>query len=134
MQSRRQFGQALLAGIPAALAYGAVSSKFGGVQIGAISYSFRSLPADQILAALVKAGVSEVELMSNHAEALIGAPAVTRTVGGIANPEGQTALQKWRATVSMDKYKDLRKSFDAGGVNIQLLCYNLAKGCSDDEI
>jgi sugar phosphate isomerase/epimerase len=134
MQSRRQFTQALLAGIPAALAYGAVSSKFGGVQIGTISYSFRTLPADQILGAILKAGLSEVELMSNHAEALVGAPTVQRTAAGRADPEGQAALQKWRATVSMDKYKDLRKTFDAAGVDIQLLCYNLAKGCTDDEI
>jgi sugar phosphate isomerase/epimerase len=134
MQSRRQFTQALLAGIPAALTYGAVSSKFGGVQIGTISYSFRALPADQILAAIVKAGLSEVELMSNHAEALVGAPTVQRTAAGRADPEAQTVLQKWRATVSMDKFKDLRKTFDTAGVDIQLLCYNLAKGCTDDEI
>jgi sugar phosphate isomerase/epimerase len=130
MQSRRQFGRTLLAGVPLAAAFGAVNSKFNGVQIGTISYSFRSLPADQILPAIVKAGVNEVELMSNHAEALMGAPAVKRG----PDPEGQEALKKWRAGVSADKFKELRRSFDAQGVNIEILCYNLAKGVSDDEI
>jgi hypothetical protein len=134
MQSRRQFGRSLLAGIPAAAALGAVSSKFGGVQIGAISYSFRSLPADQVLPAILKAGLSEVELMSNHAEALVGAPAVPRSPGGRPDPEGQSAIAKWRAGISMDVYKKLRKTFDDAGVEIQLLCYNLNRNCTDEEI
>jgi sugar phosphate isomerase/epimerase len=134
MQSRRQFGKSLLAGIPAAAALGAVSSKFGGVQIGAISYSFRALPADQVLPAFVKTGLSEVELMSNHAEALVGAPAVPRSPGGRPDPEGQSAIAKWRAGISMDVYKKLRKTFDDAGVDIQLLCYNLNRNCTDEEI
>src|SRR5215469_14035112 len=75
MQSRRQFARTMLAA-PAALALGAPNSRFGGVQIGLISYSFRMLPADRILQATVDAGLSEIELMSNHAEALLGAPAI----------------------------------------------------------
>ena len=133
-QSRRQFGKTILAGIPLTAAYGAASSKFGGVQIGTISYSFRTLPAEQILPAIVKAGLSEVELMSNHAEALLGAPAVTRSPGGLPNAEGQAGLAKWRKSVSLDKFKELRKTFDAAGAGIEILCYNLPKGVSDDEI
>src|SRR5262245_7578857 len=126
MQTRRQFGNTLLA-IPAvAAAYGA-SSVFGGVHIGAITYSFRALPADQVLPALVNAGLSEAELMSNHAEALLGAPTVAR--GGDRAP-----LEKWRATVSMDRYTALRKTFADSGVTIRLLCYNLPKGVKDEEI
>jgi sugar phosphate isomerase/epimerase len=122
MQSRRRFTQTLLA-MPAALACGAIHSKFDGVQIGAQSYSFRDLPADQILPAFVKCGLGEAELMSNHAEALLGAPAGR-------SPEAA----KWRLTVSMDKFKDLRKQFDAAGVTIELLCYNLNGNIADDEI
>ena len=127
MQSRRQFTRGLLAAIPLAKAYAAINSKFGGVQIGAQSYSFRDLPADQILPAFVKCGLGEAELMSNHAEALLGAPSGR-------GPEAAEALKKWRGSVSMDKYKDLRKQFDAAGVNIELLCYNLNGNVSDDEI
>ena len=131
MHTRRQFGKTILASVPAALAWGAISSKFNGVQIGTISYSFRALPVDQILPGLVKAGISEVELMSNHAEALVGAPTVPRGPGAA---EAQKALKDWRAAVSMDKYKDLSKTFGAAGVSIEILCYNLPMGVSDDEI
>ena len=127
MQSRRQFARTILAA-PAALAWGAVNSRFGGVQIGLISYSFRTLPADRILEATLDAGLSEIELMSNHAEALMGAPATGR------GPEGQEALAKWRASAPLDNFKQLRKKFDDAGVNIQILCYNLRKGVADDEI
>jgi sugar phosphate isomerase/epimerase len=127
MTTRRQFARTILTA-PAALALGAVDSRFGGVQIGTITYSFRTLPAGRILDAIVSAGLSEVELMSNHAEALVGAPPSGR------NPEAQEALAKWRGSDSMDKFKKLRKSFDDAGVDIQILCYNLPKGASDDEI
>lgn len=132
IQTRRQFGKTMLAA-PVFSALGA-NSVFGGVQIGAISYSFRSLPADQILPAIVKAGLSEVELMSNHAEALVGAPSVRRSVGGVPDTEGIATLEKWRAGVSMDKFKALAKTFADAGITIRLLCYNLPKTVKDDEI
>ena len=34
----------------------------------------------------------------------------------------------------MDKFKGLRKTFTDAGVDIRILCYNLVKGCPDDEI
>ena len=145
MQSRRQFNRTMLAGIPAVLALGsrtfcwsrvpgAPNSRWSGVQIWAISYSFRALPADQILPAMVKVGLSEVELMSNHVEELLGAPNVKPSLGGIPNAEGQAALAKWRATISTARFQQLRKTFDNAGVEIRILCYNLPKGCDDDEI
>ena len=55
-------------------------SKFNGVQIGAITYSFRALDPgiENVLKACVDAGVSSIELMSNGIETWCGAPAVTR--------------------------------------------------------
>jgi sugar phosphate isomerase/epimerase len=113
--------------MPAALAYAAINSKFQGVQIGAQSYSFRDLPADQILPAFVKCGLGEAELMSYHAEALLGAP----TGRGSEITEAQ---RRWRASVSVDQFKDVRKQFDVAGVSIELLCYNLSGNIADDEI
>jgi sugar phosphate isomerase/epimerase len=81
LYSRRAFGKLALAGLPMTLAlrdlgaFAAIDSKFSGVQIGAITYSFRSIPsADDILKAYVSIGLGEMELMSNHAEMLAGAP------------------------------------------------------------
>ena len=52
------------------------SSKFGGVQIGAITYSWRSMPGgvENIIKCCKEAGVSSIELMSNDLEDYLGAP------------------------------------------------------------
>ena len=72
--------------------------------------------------------------MWSHAEALLGAPLVRRGLGGLPDTEGIVALEKWRLGVSMDKFKDLAKTFANAGVTIRLLCYNLPKTVKDDEI
>jgi sugar phosphate isomerase/epimerase len=76
--TRRDFAKLAAAALPAARAYAAINSVFGGVQIGAITYSFNSIARDpeSIIPAMVDIGLGEVELMSNHCEALAGAPAM----------------------------------------------------------
>lgn len=51
-------------------------SKFGGVQIGAITYSWRDLPGglENIVRYCTEAGISSVELMSGDLESFLGAP------------------------------------------------------------
>ena len=51
-------------------------SNFGGVQIGAITYSWRSMPGgvDNIIQYCQETGVSSIELMSNDLEEYLGAP------------------------------------------------------------
>lgn len=53
-----------------------VNSKFGGVQIGAITYSFRGLPGglDNIIKYCQEANLSSIELMGSDLEASLGAP------------------------------------------------------------
>jgi sugar phosphate isomerase/epimerase len=76
--TRRDLGKIALAAVPLARAYAAINSKFGGVQIGAITYSFNSIASDPeaIIKAMAEIGLGETELMSNHCEALAGAPAM----------------------------------------------------------
>jgi len=109
-----------------AIAASKQSSKFGGVQIGAITYSYRSMP-DQSLEAMlnyaVQSGLSSVELMGGPVEQYAGIPQSK-------DPE---VLKKWRTSVSMDKFKEISKLFKAKGVKINILKlgdYNW----SDDEI
>lgn len=90
-QTRREFGKmALAAGAAAASLEAAAkpNSVFGGVQIGAITYSFRALPssAEETLKYCVELGLSGVELMSNVAESYAGAPGGGR--GGVGFPAG----------------------------------------------
>lgn len=74
--TRRDFGKIALSALPVA-ALAAPDSKIDGVQIGVITYSFRGMPATEMISAMLKIGLSEVELMSGDAEAL-GPPAGVR--------------------------------------------------------
>src|ERR1035437_1563596 len=79
--TRRDLGKIALASVPlsGALAAKRIDSKFGGVQIGAITYSFNRIASpdpEAIIKAYVEIGLGECELMSNHCEALAGAPAM----------------------------------------------------------
>ena len=51
-------------------------SNFGGVQIGAITYSWRSMPGgvENIIKYCKEAGISDIELMSGDLEDYLGAP------------------------------------------------------------
>ena len=55
---------------------GKVNSKFGGVQIGTITYSWRSMPGglENIIKYCQEANISSIELMGGDLEADLGAP------------------------------------------------------------
>lgn len=135
--TRRDFGKLATAALPVSTLLAKPNSKFGGVQIGAITYSFRTLPgsAEQTLKYCLDCGISAIELMSNVAESYAGVPAAPgRPAGpggkGQLTPEQQKArkdaadaIVKWRTSVSMDKYKAFRKMYEDAGVKIY--CFKL---------
>jgi len=86
------------------------NSKFNGVQIGVITYSYRSLPgsAEDLLKYVTKCGISSIELMGEPVEQFAGAPS-------------GSALRDWRLSASMDKFKALRKMYNDAGVNIHIV-------------
>jgi sugar phosphate isomerase/epimerase len=88
-------------------------SKFGGVQIGVITYSYRSLPssAENLLDYLTQCGISSVELMGGPAEQF--AQAATDGDG--------KSLQDWRLSASMEGFQALRKMYNDAGVNIPIV-------------
>jgi sugar phosphate isomerase/epimerase len=130
--NRRDFGKIALASLPAAMAFGKINSTFSGVKIGAQSYCFRTMPLDEALKAFVDCGVGECELFGPHAEKAAGAPAFTP--GRRPTPEDREALAKWRTTVSMDAFKDIKKKFDEAGVNIHGFNQSFREDFSDAEI
>src|SRR5215208_8463103 len=95
MLSRRQFGKLTLAGLPAAtvlggsdfftaFAQGKPNSKIEGVQIGTITYSYRSMTdqsAEATLRYILESGISAVELMGGPVESFAGAPSSGRGGG-----------------------------------------------------
>lgn len=123
-------------------------SKFGGVQIGAITYSWRSMPssAEDILKYCIEAGISSIEMMGNVAEEFAGIPkGPARQPRGVklsdeerkklqkAREEAVAKQKKWRLSVSMDKYKELRRIYDKAGVEIHIVKFAPANW-SDGEI
>ncbi len=158
--TRRDFGKLALAGLPTAAALLDTSlstpplfaaerpnSVINGVQIGTITYSYRTMPdqsGEATLKYIVDSGISAIELMNGPAEEFAGAPAAGRSGGGgrrgQQTPEQQAAqrdaaeqLKKWRLSVSMDRYKALRKRFNDAGVSIYAWkCLN--PGMSDEEM
>jgi sugar phosphate isomerase/epimerase len=110
------------------------NSKFGGIQIGVISYSFRSLPcnAEQLLKYCLDCNISAIELMGNTGEAFAGAPHANTEPMKFPpgprqqrTPEQEAEQQKkdqetaaWREKVSMDAFTKLRKMYNDAGVSI----------------
>lgn len=157
--TRRDFGKLALSAVPAAalierilepaaaLAAPRPNSLINGVKIGTITYSYRSMPDQSggaTLKYVVDSGISAIELMNGPAEQFAGAPAFPRVGGGRRGqppaPEQQAEqreaaaqLKKWRLSVSMDKYKALRKTYNEAGVTIYAWkCLNPAM--SDEEM
>jgi len=99
---------------------GKPNSKFNGVQIGVITYSYRSMPssAEELLKYLTQSGISSVELMGGPVEQFAGAPAGGRRRGN------RQEVTKWRLSAPMDKFQALRKMYNDAGVNIHIVKFD----------
>lgn len=159
-QSRRRFigtAASLVAGVAAAPSlfaapsiirrYNKPDSLINDVQIGVITYSFRSLPdqsAEATLKYVREAGISAIELMGDPAESFAGkpeSPVDRRTMyrlwraersGDELTEDQQKELADlraqmdaynkqvaaWRNQVSMDKFEQFRKMYFDAGVSI----------------
>src|SRR6188474_2651264 len=95
--TRREFGKLALAGLPATAVLGNSESLFGafaqakpnsvfnGVQIGTITYSYRSMPdqsAEATLKYILDSGISAVEIMGGPVESFAGIPRAEARGGG----------------------------------------------------
>lgn len=104
---------------------GKPNSRFKGVQIGVITYSFRSMPssAEQLLQYCLDCNVSAIELMGPPAEEFAGAPAAPpRSANAeeqkVAMAEYRTKMVEWRSNVPMAKFEQLRQLYNQAGVSI----------------
>src|SRR5437016_5614518 len=85
--TRRDLGKLALAALPGSrLLAQKPNSKFDGVQVGVITYSYRSMPgandAEALLKYIVDSGISGIELMGPAAEIYAGSPAAAGRGGG----------------------------------------------------
>lgn len=158
LYSRRDVGKIALAAGTVARLMAKPNSKFGGVQVGIITYSFRALPssAEETLKYCVDCGISGIELMSSVAESYAGAPIRAGRGFGPGGPGGpgagpgggrpqmtpeqRAAMQKaaeemkqWRLSVPMAKYKAFRKMYADAGVKIYAFKLPPTMSMSDQE-
>ncbi|MEL6256490.1 MAG: TIM barrel protein [Bacteroidota bacterium] len=118
-------------------------SKKLGVNLGVITYSFRTMPgsAEDLLSYLAELELNSTELMGDPAEAFAGAPIRPK----VKNWRNQTdkekesmqawqkALHNWRMNPPMEKFKELKKMYAKEGVAIDIIKFNLAR-MDDDEV
>jgi sugar phosphate isomerase/epimerase len=139
--TRREAGKLALTALPATLlarpfmaqAQTRPNSVVNGVNVGAITYSYRTMPdqsAEATLRYVVDSGISQIEFMGGPVEAFAGAPQAPQGGGGRRggqppSPEQQAAqreaadkLTAWRTSVSMDRFKALRRMYNDAGVTI----------------
>ena len=152
--TRRQAGRIALTALPAALlarpfpaiAQSKPNSLINGVRVGAITYSYRSMPdqsAEAMLRYVVESGIGEIEFMGAAVEAFAGAPQAPAgggRRGWLVTPEQQAAqreaadkLKAWRTSVSMDRFKALRRMYNDAGVKIYAW-KRLTPNMSDEEL
>ncbi|GAB3518746.1 sugar phosphate isomerase/epimerase family protein [Emticicia fontis] len=124
------------------------NSLINGVQIGAITYSFREMPdqsAEAVLQYVKESGISAIELLGDHAEVFAGRPKSTvdmRSVFPLMRKRNEkkeelteeekkkladaeaamksfnAEVAKWRETVSMAKFEELGKAYKSAGISI----------------
>jgi sugar phosphate isomerase/epimerase len=94
------------------------NSLFGGVQVGTITYSYRSMPGDaaSVLKHVVASGISSIELMGNTAESFAGLPG-----GNAKDPEKARAMLAWRLAAPMDAFEALGRLYRDAGVGIHIV-------------
>jgi sugar phosphate isomerase/epimerase len=137
MYTRRDFGKITLAALPLASAFAKINSKINGVQLGVQTYSFRDLPPEGIVDAVIKAmteiGLGECEVFGSQFEPV--QPRIERgPAGSAAREKARNDLRTWRTTVSMDHFKGLKKKFDDAGITIFAYNYSFNNSFTDDEI
>ena len=123
------------------------NSKVNGVQLGLTTYSYLSVPhsLEQVLEYILNADVNAVEMRRTLEEGL-GIPEGPRRIRRGANltdkekaelvarnEAAREAQRKWRLSLSMQKYADVRKMYNDAGVDIHIAKFAPASW-SDEEL
>ena len=112
LYSRRQFIQTTTVASLAMplLAETKLVTQLGGVKIGLQTYSLRGLRYEALIPAMQQIGIGSCEIWSAQVE-----PA----------PEDVPDMNQWRATVSLDYFKNARRQFNQAGIEISAYNFNL---------
>lgn len=131
MYNRRDFGKAALSGLAlsalpnAGLQAAKLDSTIRGVKLGLITGSLSPLPQgkdpiDSIIEQCIQIGAANVELVNLLEPRLVGAVSFGHPPSPMT-PEyekSRAAVREWRLKTPLDVFRDIRKKFDAAGLNL----------------
>lgn len=124
--SRRSFlGSSLLAAAGCATGVGRLPrhrSDYEGVQVGVITYSYRSLPKRPFatLQHAVRSGLGTIELMGTDLEVDLGAPASTKSRKDQTAAD-KKALKEWRQQADFGRFAEVRRRYNDAGVDVHIV-------------
>jgi sugar phosphate isomerase/epimerase len=146
--SRRDFGKGLLAtaaiaSVPRQLWGASLTSAIGGVKVGIQTTSMNPLTdspgrdhTDTVIAACLEVGLANIEYYAGF-----GPPVPNSGIGAQVpaklTPEYERAreeLRKWRLTTPLSYFEDVRKRFDAAGLNLFSYLVTISDDFTDAEI
>ncbi|MEQ1883731.1 MAG: TIM barrel protein [Bryobacteraceae bacterium] len=146
--TRREFGRqalsaAALAALPSA-AWGAkLTSTVRGVKLGIITGSiqpFKDEPGkdimDTVVASCVATGAANIELVNMLEPRLVGAVSFGHPPSPMT-PEyekSRAAVREWRMNTPISRFQEIRKKFDAAGLNLFSYVMTFDLDFTDDEI
>ena len=121
------------------------NSKVNGVQLGCTTYSYRNMPhkVDDVIQYLLMAGINSIELRS-VAEEDLGLPQMPPRPRGPMTEQQKAEFakaseglretqRKWRLSLPMSRYADMRKKFNKAGINVYIAKF-APSSWSDEEI
>ncbi len=129
--TRREFARTVLAAgaggafARRALGHDRINSTFGGVTLGAQSYSFRDRPLDDAIEGMKSIGIGSCELWSGHTEPL------RKLRGG---KDGREKLRAFRLETPISKFEEIGTKFHEAGIELNSLNYSFRDDFTDEEI
>ncbi|MDE3197319.1 MAG: sugar phosphate isomerase/epimerase [Acidobacteriota bacterium] len=138
----RGFAGTLAAGLRASAEPRSPAFKIGGVDFGVETFSFHDLPPagdPQLIPTLIQdmrdSGLAECEIMSGHVEPMgsyaTGWWVATRRAPGYTKMREDA--RRWRLSVPMQYYRDVRAKFDGAGLRMYLYNVNFNETFTDEE-
>jgi sugar phosphate isomerase/epimerase len=122
------------------------NSRVAGVQLGCTTYSYRNMPhkVTDVIDYLLLAGINSIELRL-VAEEDLGIPELPKRIRGVqmtdqekadfsrAMDEALEAQRKWRLSLPMSRYEEMRKKFNDAGIHVHIAKF-APSAWSDEEI
>jgi len=147
MHSRREFAKRALTGLSlASLPYSRsraakVESTFHGVKLGLITGSLNPLPQDKdpidaIIEESLGIGAANIELVNLLEPRLLGAVNFGHPPSPMT-PEyekSRAAVREWRLKTPLDTFREIRRKFDAAGLNLFSYVMTFDLDFTDEEI